>query len=242
MTEGATASPTPGAPPMPGLLARMAGVIFSPRETFAAVVARPRWFGVLAISVAIMAGATYFLLSTETGQQQALDQNVRALEAFGQTVTDEMYAQIERGMENARYTGAISVLIATPLFMVLTAGLMHVIFGMVGGGNGTFRQVYAIVAHSAVISAIQQVFTVSLTIASGEPAGANLGIFVPMLDETSFVLKFLEAIDLFLVWSTFVTAIGLSVLYKRRTGPIATVLFVIYAVIALIIAFFRSGS
>jgi hypothetical protein len=225
-----------------GLLARMAGVIFSPRETFAAVVARPRWFGVLAISVVIVAAATFFLLSTETGKQQALDQNVRTLEAFGQTVTDEMYAQIERGIENARYTGAASVLVVTPLFMALSAGLMHVIFGMVGGGNGTFKQVYAIVAHCAVITAIQQIFTVSLTIARGEPAGANLGVFVPMLDETSFVLKFLEAIDLFIVWSTFVTAIGLSVLYKRRTSSIATVLFGIYAVIALIIAFFRSGS
>lgn len=242
MNEGTTLSSNTASAPMPGLLARMAGVLFSPRETFAAVVARPRWFGVLAVSVVIIAGATFFLLSTEIGKQVALDQNVAAVEAFGGTVSDEMYAQMERNMDFARYTGAVSVLIATPLFMALSAGLMHVIFGMIGGGNGTFRQVYAIVAHAAVISALQQIFTVSLTIARGETAGANLGVFVPMLDETSFVLKFLEAIDLFLVWSTFVTAIGLSVLYKRRTGPIATTLFVIYAIIALIIAFFRSGS
>jgi hypothetical protein len=218
------------------------GVIFSPREAFAHVVARPRWFGALAVSVGIIAGATFFLLSTETGQQQTLDQQVSTIEAFGGTISDEQYAQMESRLGVARYTGAVSVLIATPLFMALTAGIMHVIFGMVGGGNGTYKQVYTVSAHAAIISAIQQVFTVALTIARGEPAGANLGIFVPMLDETSFVLKFLETIDLFIIWSTFVTAIGLSVLYKRRTGPIATTLFVIYGIIALIVAFFRSGS
>ena len=35
---------------------------------------------------------------------------------------------------------------------------------------------------------------------------------------------------------------GLGVLYKRRTGPIAMVLFGIYFVIAAIIAYAMSGS
>ena len=55
-------------------------------------------------------------------------------------------------------------------------------------------------------------------------------------------MKFLESIDLFYVWSTFVTAIGLGVAYKKRTAPIAMTLFGIYFVIALVVAYFRSGS
>ena len=35
-------------------------------------------------------------------------------------------------------------------------------------------------------------------------------------------------------------AVGLAVLYRKRTGPIATTLLSIYAVIALIVAFVRS--
>jgi hypothetical protein len=49
-------------------------------------------------------------------------------------------------------------------------------------------------------------------------------------------------IDLFYVWSTFITAVGLGVLYKRHTGPIAMVLFSIYLVIALIVGYVRSGT
>jgi cadmium resistance protein CadD (predicted permease) len=93
-----------------------------------------------------------------------------------------------------------------------------------------------------VIVALQQVFSVALSYASGKAAGANLGIFVPMLDEQNFVALFLGSIDLFFVWATISLAIGLGVLYRRRTGPIGTTLLGLYAVFALVFAFFRSGS
>lgn len=230
------------APPQLGLLARMVGVIFSPKETFAAVVARPKWFGAMAIAVLVSSVAQFALLSTDVGQELALDQQIGALEAFGQTVSDEQYAQMEQGMERARYISPVFTLIATPLFTAVIAGILHLMFGLLGGGNGTFRQVYAINAHTGIFGGLQILFTTLVTVAAGRPAGANLSVFVPTVEETTFIYRFLSAIDLFYVWSLFVTSIGLAVLYKRRTGPIATVLFAIYLVIALIIGFVRSGS
>ena len=43
-------------------------------------------------------------------------------------------------------------------------------------------------------------------------------------------------IDLFIIWWLIVLAIGLAVLYRRRTQPIAMSLLAIYAVIAVIVA------
>ena len=54
-----------------------------------------------------------------------------------------------------------------------------------------------------------------------------------MIDEGSFLGKLLGMIDLFIVWWVIVLAIGLGVLYRRRTQPIAIALFGVYAVIAL---------
>ena len=241
MTDTAT-SPTSAAQPHPGLITRLIGVIFSPREAFAAVVARPKWLGAVVVVGLIIGAANFALLSTEVGQQLTLDQQVSAVEAFGVKISDEQYAQMERSMENARYTSPIFTIVAIPLVMTLTAGILHVMFGLIGGGNGTYKQVYAISAHGSVISAMQVVFTTIVTLAAGRAAGANLSVFVPTLEETSFLYRFLSTIDLFYVWSTFITAVGLSVLYKRRTGPIAMTLFAIYLVVALIIGYVRSGS
>ena len=64
-----------------------------------------------------------------------------------------------------------------------------------------------------------------------------------MLDESSFLAKFLGTIDLFIVWWVVVLAIGLAVLFKRKTGPIAAGLFIVYGVIAVIVAaFFGRGG
>ena len=239
MTE--TTSASPAAQP-PGLLARIIGVLFSPRETFAAVVARPRWFGAIAVAVVVLGVAQFALLSTDVGKELALDQQVSAMEAFGLTISDEAYAQLEQRMETARYLSPIFTMVAIPLFMTISAGLLHVMFGLIGGGNGTYKQVYAISAHTAIISGLQLLFTTIVTLAAGRAAGANLAVFTPTLEDTTFAYKFLSYIDLFYVWSTFLTAVGLGVLYKRRTGPIAMVLFGIYFVIAALIAYVISGS
>jgi hypothetical protein len=240
MTETTSASPT--AVPQPGLAARMIGVIFSPRETFAAVAARPRWFGALAVSILILGAAQFALLSTEVGKDLAFDQQVSTMKAFGINVTDEMYDNLERGIENSRYTSPIFTMIAIPLFMTISAGILHVMFGLVGGGNGTYKQVYAISAHTRIFSDCRLVFTTIVSLAAGKPAGANLAVFVPTLEDTTFAYKFLSYIDLFYVWSTFITAVGLGVLYKRRTARLRMVLFGIYFVIAAIIAYVASGS
>jgi hypothetical protein len=61
-----------------------------------------------------------------------------------------------------------------------------------------------------------------------------------MLEENGFLASFLGAIDLFLVWWVFALAIGLAVLYRRRTRPVAIGLLTTYGVIALGFALAKS--
>jgi hypothetical protein len=92
---------------------------------------------------------------------------------------------------------------------------------MLMGGTGTFKQVYAILAHSGAIFALSVLFAMPLSYATHRMAGANLGVFVPMLEETTFLARFLGAIDLFVVWWSINVAIGVGVLFKRKTAGIA---------------------
>jgi hypothetical protein len=63
-----------------------------------------------------------------------------------------------------------------------------------------------------------------------------------MVDEKSFVGRLLGMADLFVIWWLVVLAIGIAVLYRRRTQPIAIALLGLYAVIALAVATFMSGA
>ena len=224
------------------LFARLAGVLFAPRNTYAAIAARPRAFGALAVSIAVIMACQYAFMSAEIGRELVLEQQVRTMESFGMTVTDEMYDQFADRLERTGVFGLLSTLVSFPIVNALVAGLLLGVFTMLLGGSGTFRQLYAVLAHAAIIIAVQQLFTTPLSLASEQMAGANLGIFFPMLEETSFIARLLGAIDLFLIWWLVNVAIGIAVVYKRRTGPVAIGLLSVYAVIALVLAAIRSGS
>lgn len=219
------------------LPARIIGVLTSPRATYADVAARPRWAGMLASIVLVGSIGTFAFLSTEVGQQAMLDQQVRVMESFGVTLNDAAYARMEQGLDRARYTGPLAQAVTLPLAALLVAGLMIGIFNAILGGDAGFKQVYAIVVHSGVVVALSEVFGLPLAYArESMSSSANLGVFFPFLDEASFAARFLGSIDLFQIWWLVSLSIGLGVLYRRKTGPIASGLLAVYVTIDLIIA------
>src|SRR5437773_309810 len=83
---------TPAAPSVaPGsknVVARLFGVLFTPRSTYADIAAHPRWLAAMLIIVVVIAGSTFAFLSTEVGTNAMLDQNMRMMESFGVKMSD----------------------------------------------------------------------------------------------------------------------------------------------------------
>ena len=226
----------------PNVFSRLLGVIFSPRAAYAEIVARPRVLGAFVITIGIMAVTQGLFFSTPVMQEVLMDQQVQMIESFGVEINDQMYTQLEQGVARAAYTTPISLVVIIPIAAAISAAIVLGIWGMLLGGAGTFKQVYAILAHSGIINALQILFSMPLSYVTGRLAGATLGAFVPMLEETSFVARFLGAIDLFWIWWCVSVAIGVGVLFKRKTGGVAATFLGIYVVIALVLAFVRSGN
>jgi hypothetical protein len=240
MPDAATSVPAAGAPRM-GLFSRVIGVLFSPRPTYEAVAAHPRSLGVLGISLLVMMLTQGIFLSTATGKAALLDTQVSSLESFGVNVTDEMYAQMQSRLAIAPYTTAGSQLVLIPLVSALLAGLLLAVFTAVLGGSATFKHVYAVVAHSTVILAVQQLFSTPIAYARGDMTSpTRLSVFLPNLEEMGFTSHLLSALDLFIAWWLISIAIGIAALYRRKTGPIAAGLLATYFVIAVIIAVVRA--
>ena len=232
-----------GASPAPLPLARrLIGVLTSTRETYASIVAHPKFLGALLVTTLVTAIFATLPMTTEEGQNAALEQQVRQMESFGMQVTDEIYARMAEGKGRAPFTTAIAILIGSPVMAFIIAGILFAIFNAAMGGDASYKQVLTVLTHAGVVSAVGQIFTGTLNYFRGAVTSAtNLGVLLPMLDETSFVGKLAGMIDLIIIWWLFVLAIGLAVLYRRRTQPIAITLFSIYAVIALGFAAFMAG-
>jgi hypothetical protein len=241
MTNTAAAA---GATPAPkSLPARFFGVITSPKDTFFSVVPYPKWFGMLALTTVIVAFFSALPMTTEAGRQSAIDQQVETMKSFGMEVNDQMYAQLEKRSQMMPYTTGGGVLVISPIFAVIIAGILFAIFNAALGGEASFKQVFTVLVHAGAVSALSTVFSGIVNyFRGGVGSAANLGTLLPMLPEHSFVANLLGAIDVFLLWYAIVLAMGLGVLYKRRTQPIAISLLAVYAVIAVAIAIFKSRA
>jgi hypothetical protein len=220
-----------------GLLARVIGVLTSPRETFARIIADPQWLDVAVVVTVVAIISTVGFLVTEVGRLAVLDQQVRQTESLGVRVTEQMYTRLELFQRYMPYLAGGGILVGWPLRWLVLSGILAGVFNGWLGGEATFRQVFAVVVHSWVVLALQAAFVAPLNYARESMGGAtSLGVFFPMLGEGSFPARLLGAIDLFTVWWIVILSMGLGVLYGKRTGSIAAWFFGLYAVGALALA------
>ena len=236
-------TPAGSAPAPKSLPARFIGVVTSPRETFQSIAAHPKWFGMLAATTLIVMFFTILPMTTEEGKQASLDQQVSQMEAFGRNVDDAQYERMRQGMAFAPYFAAGGILVFAPVMALIISGILFAVFNAAMGGEASFKQVLAVVVSAGAVSALGTVFTGPLNYFRGAVGSAtNLRVLLPMVDEKSFVGRLLGMADLFVIWWLVVLAIGIAVLYRRRTQPIAIALLGLYAVIALAVAAFMSGA
>jgi Yip1 domain len=225
-----------------GFPARILGVIFAPRATYADVAARPAWLGAMLVVLVLTGGSTFAFLSTEIGKNAMLDQQRQTMESFGVKLNEQAMQRMEEGAARAPYFAVISQAVFLPVAALAVAGIALAVFNALLGGDARFKQVFAIVVFSGVILALGAIFVLPLDYARETMSSpTTLSVFLPFLEENSFLARFLGSIDLIRVWWFVSLSIGLAVLYRKRTGPIAVTMLVVYAVIALVVAAIQSA-
>lgn len=227
---------TPPAAAPRSLLQRIIGVVVAPGETMASVAAHPRAWDVLLLTTVLSAAGVGAFMSTEVGQTAFVDQQVASRESFGMTVSAQDYAGIQRLAGQMAAIQAVTVLFFGPLMTALIAGILYGAF-VVLGGEARYKQVFAVVAHTGIISLLQAAFTLPMNYQRQSLSSAtNLSVFFPDLSEGTFLASVLGFIDLFWIWYLVVLAIGLGAVYRRKGSSIASALFIVYVIIGLVIA------
>lgn len=232
------------------LIARALGIITAPKATFENVVAAPRPFGILFVCALLIGIGGTLPQMTEAARAQTLEMQVRTMERMGQTVTPEIRDRLEARSRSPvfRVIGVISPLVMFPILALLLTALFWAFFNAILGGTASFKQVLAVTAHSYVITALSVLAAMPILLYRykmqlGGPF--NLGALVPMLDESSPLARFLSAVSVFSIWGWIVVAIGLGVLYRRKSRNIAIVLGLLslafsYALTSLFGSFFST--
>ena len=227
---------TPPSPDNPSLLARITGVAIRPRSTFAAVVIRPRFAGLLVVLTAASFAATGGFLATDVGQIALVDQWERTALAFGQPVDDAKYVQMQ---DLSRYRVPYAAATAVVRIPVAATAIASILYGAFAarGRRVPFRQLLTVVAHAGVILAFRDVVAAPLNyLRESLTSPITFTQLFGMLDEASPLARFFALIDVFMLWWIVVLAIGVAVLYRMRIRRVAAAFIGVYVGIAVLLA------
>ena len=200
--------------PLPG---RIRDTFLAPGRLFATFGGEPPWVGAMLVATAIAAVA----VAAEPAQFY-LDQMEGAVSRRGTPV--EITSPPEQIVLWGRVMAIFSALAGHPLIGFAAAGLLTLVFRVIGRGDATFRQYLAVSAHALLIVSAGMVAAVLLRLALGGPeALPTIGTFSGA-GRDGALGRVLHGINLFTLWTLVVLAIGVAAVERRVTRSAATTL------------------
>ena len=220
-----------------GVIGRVIGILVRPRPAFEGVVAAPKWGALLAALFAVNVAVNAAFASTGVGRQALVDQWERTALAFGQEVDDARYAEFQELSRQGAAYAVVVQLVRGPVAAFALAALLYAAFRTRGASGATYRQVLALVVSASVVLTLREIVAAPINYVRESIASpTTLAQIFPVTNAASPLARFFGLVDLFVLWWLGLLAVGLGVLYRRRSWTIAAVLFGVYGGIALALA------
>lgn len=216
----------PVAPETPGgFFQNLIDVFFSPRDAFTRIVRNPSFLLPLAAYIVLVLGFTGIWMN----RMDAREFMKMQLEESGQW--DKLSAEqretiLDRAPGQMKIFGWIGPVVATPVMLLLTAGVLMFIYRFFYSSEVVFKQAFAIVTWT--FFAVGLVTTPLLLLVlqlkgdwdvnPQEAIQANLGLLLDKSAAAKPLWALLTSIDLFSLWMVFLLAVGFAVASRKTTG------------------------
>ncbi|WP_419161219.1 YIP1 family protein [Candidatus Palauibacter sp.] len=224
MPDSSGAAPAEHA--IPALPVRIVQVFVSPAKLFDALRERPAWIGAL-VGLMVLGIGAQLLLPIVVPEEVRRAMIETQMAQFAGADPAALEQQIETQMEQGPLWGSVSVIVVTPMFLALIAGLLVIAFSVVMGGEGRFSQLFSAAAHASYIGLAGGLLMIGLMATGAEQATLSPGLFLPDLE--GFLGRFLNGINVFSVWTCGVLGVAVSRIYPGRTVAAGTTyLLVLY--------------
>lgn len=236
-----TGDPAP-APASDGPLDRLLGVVLSPGETFARIVARPDWVLPLAIATVLSVVAGLVLFSKVDPEEMKGFFRAATAQAFAERGIQMPADQVERMIDSqvswTSFAGKWAALLFVPLFSLIGAAIYHGTFRAFGA-TCTFGQTFAVYCWGVIPAAIKALAAIAVGLARSEVlftetasiVQASLSFLVdPSAGGSAWLWGILAAVDLFAIWGLFLRITGMSRLPGVSKGLAVTVSVILFLV------------
>jgi Yip1 domain len=219
--------------PPKSFLQRLVGVFVSPGATFVDVARKPDFIAPLIVSML----ATMAVFETMLGRigaerivRQSLEQSGRA----SSMSPEQLQQALEQG---AKFTGIfmhLTGLLASPIVLLVVAGLGLLIMNAIFGSRLKFKTVFSVTCYANLVSVLGAIIAlVMILLADPEqlnaqnPVPTNPGFFFNPRETSKPLWSLLSSLDVFTIWFMALLGIGFSEAVSRKVKP--TTIFLCFA-------------
>jgi hypothetical protein len=235
-------APTPEPAPL-SEGARIIDTFIAPSKTFTDLRRSAAWWApfllmtVVSIAMVYTAGQKIGFRKIMENQMQA---QPKAQERLERLPADQREAQLERG---AKFTGIISYVFPalTLLIWLIIATALFATFKFAAGAGVSFKVSLAIVIYAALPLMLKTLLSL-VSVAAGmspdsfsfqNPVATNPGYFMNPADGV-FLYSVASAVDIFMIWTLVLTAIGFTCVSKVKSGTAYAIVFGWWAAFTLL--------
>ena len=239
-TYPVVAAEAPQAPGPINHLARLIGVFFSPKTTFADIAKRPSWILPVVLMTVLGAGVAFVMNQKVDWRDVAskrIEESPRAANLSAEQKEQQiaMSAKISPGI-------AYGFGLAWPILQALiVGGVLLLAYNVIGGAGARFSAALGITAHAYfpwILYSLLFILILYLkapgTVDLDNPIATNLGAFLP--ESTPKALMSLgKSIDIFSIWTLLLIATGFAATNpKKLQGKSLSIAISVWAIFVAI--------
>jgi len=208
-----------------GFFQNLIDLYFAPSAAFTRIVRKPAFLvpGILLMVLSL----AFFAFWVQKVDAHAFMTTQIEEGPWADRIPPERKAEIiEQQAEGFAKWGWINVAVFTPLMLLVTGGLLFVVFRFFYASDATFKQALAIVAWTFLAAGlVTQPLTLAVMALKGDwninphdALQANLGLLLDPDTAAKPLLSFLSSLDLFSFWMMFLLAIGFGIASRKSMG------------------------
>jgi hypothetical protein len=230
-----TAAPVPAPGPAPlSEGARIVDTFIAPSKTFTDLRRNASWWAPwLLISVAAL--AFFFVVGQKIGFRKVAENQIQAspkqAARMEQLPADQRDRSLDAQAKGTQYFtyGYPAVIL---IFNLVIGAVLYATFRFVAGADVQFKAAFAILMYAGLPGVLKLVLTI-ITISAGaspdtfsldNPIATNPGYFISAIDSPG-LHRLASSLDIFLIWTLALTAIGFTCVSKVKRGTAFAIVF-----------------
>jgi len=178
-------------------------------------------------------------LATEVGYDTALER-IENSSRIPDDQKEEIITQMEERMEGPQITGWVASALGGPVTVFFMALIALLVGNTIMGGSAKYGQLLNVTAWAYMINILESIIKIPLMLSKWSlEVYTGLGVF-GIGEKGSFINSIFNAIDIFAIWRIILMAIGMGIIYNKKTRPYAIAMLIAWFLLRLIGAGFSS--